>query len=214
MPQTPIRVMVVDDHMMIRKGLRAYLLGRADVLMAGEASDGQEAVEMLATVQPDVILLDVQMPRMGGIEAVGQILQRRPDVKVIMLTSFQDQELAAAALAKGASGYLLKDVAEDDLVATIRLAHAGHVLLPPGASSRPPATASVPDVVMFDLSHREREILALLAAGQSNKEIARQLTLSLSTVKFHVSNVITKLGVTNRTEATALALAHGIVPGR
>jgi DNA-binding NarL/FixJ family response regulator len=213
MTAVPIRVMVVDDHVMIRKGLRASLLDRSDVVFVGEAGNGQEALDMLDTVQPDVILLDVQMPRMGGVEAVGPILRRRPTVKVIMLTSFQDQELAAAAMQEGASGYLLKDVTEEDLVATIRLAHAGHVLLPPGGSPRPHSASTASDPI-FNLSHREREILILLASGFSNKEIAKQMAISLSTVKFHVSNIIGKLGVVSRTEATAVALGHGLITGR
>ena len=137
MTPTPIRVLIVDDHAMIRRGLRAYLMGRTDVVVAGEASDGQEALDTIDAVQPNVVLMDLQMPRMGGIEAASLIHRRYPTVKVIVLTSFQDKELVNAALQAGASGFLLKDAAEEDLVAAIRLAHAGHVLLPPGSAPQP-----------------------------------------------------------------------------
>ncbi len=195
---------------MIRRGLRAYLMGRTDVVVAGEASDGQEALDTIDAVQPNVVLMDLQMPRMGGIEAASLIHRRYPAVKVIVLTSFQDKELVNAALQAGASGFLLKDAAEEDLVAAIRLANAGHVLLPPGSAPQP-GTADASPRATYDLSQREREILSLVASGLSNKEIARHLSLSLSTVKFHVSNVIAKLGAASRTEATAVALQHGLI---
>ena len=136
MTPAPIRVMIVDDHAMIRRGLRAYLLGRADMVVVGEAGDGQEALDTLDAVQPEVILMDLQMPRMGGIEAAGLIHRRNPAAKIIVLTSIQDPELTDSALQAGASGFLLKDAPEEDLVAAIRLAHAGHRLIPPGASPR------------------------------------------------------------------------------
>jgi NarL family two-component system response regulator LiaR len=209
MTTTPIRVLIVDDHAMIRRGLATYLMGRTDVVLVGEASDGQEALAAIPVVQPDIVLMDVQMPRMGGLEAVELLRRRYPAVKVVMLTSFQEQALAERALLAGASAYLLKDVAEEDLIAAIRLAYAGHVLLPPGAATRPAASPLASP--SHDLSHREVEILSQVAAGLGNKEIAHNLALSLSTVKFHVSNVIAKLGASSRTEAAAIAIQRGIV---
>ena len=207
MPNTsPIRVLIVDDHAMIRRGLAAYLLGRADLTVVGEASDGQEALDVIPALRPDVVLLDIQMPRLNGIEAAGRIYRGHPGVKVIMLTSFQESDLMQAALAAGASGYLLKDVAEENLVAAIRLAYAGHTLVPPGLSA-PTAPSPVED----NLSGREREILALMANGLTNKEIAHRSMLSLSTVKYHISNVIGKLGVSSRTEAVSVALKRNLV---
>ncbi|MBM4458602.1 MAG: response regulator transcription factor [Chloroflexi bacterium] len=216
MPNTsPIRILIADDHAMIRRGLAAYLLGRADLTVVGQAADGQEALDAIPALRPDVVLLDIQMPRLNGIEAARRIRQGYPDVRVIMLTSFQESDLMQAALAAGASGYLLKDVAEEDLVAAIRLAHAGHTLVPPGLAapgSRPVASApAAPSPDDDDLSGREREILALLAAGLTNKEIAHRAALSLSTVKFHISNIIAKLGVSSRTEAVSVALKRRLV---
>lgn len=207
---TPIRVLIVDDYAMIRRGLSGYLLGRPDMTVVGEAGDGRAGLEAIPRLLPDVVLLDIQMPQMDGIEAAGLIRQRHPTVKVIMLTSFQESDLVQAALRAGASGYLLKDVEEEDLAAAIRLAFAGHTIVPPGmmpAPDAPPPVAPAP----FDLTAREREILGMMAAGLTNKEIARRAALSLSTVKFHVSNIIAKLGVASRTEAVAIALTHGLV---
>jgi len=198
---------------MIRRGLKAYFIGRSDIVLAGEAVDGQEAADVVASVQPDVVLMDVNMPRLDGVQATSLIRQRYPAVKVIMLTSAQELSVVESALQAGASGYLLKDVEEEDLAAAIRLVYAGHTLVPPGTAPAPsPAPAAPPNVHTYGLSHREGEILALMVAGLSNKEIAQSTSLSISTVKFHVSNVIAKLGTSSRTEATAVALREGLVP--
>lgn len=214
MSNRPVRVLIVDDHAMIRRGLKAYFVGRSDIVLVGEAVDGQEAADAVASMQPDVVLMDVNMPRMDGVQATSLIRQRYPAVKVIMLTSAQELSVVESALQAGASGYLLKDVEEEDLAATIRLVHAGHTLVPPGAAPAPsPAPAAPPPTYYtFGLSHREGEILALMVAGLSNKEIALSTSLSISTVKFHVSNIIAKLGTSSRTEATAVALREGLVP--
>jgi two-component system, NarL family, response regulator LiaR len=210
MSAPPIRVLIVDDHAMIRRGLRAYLLGRSDVEVVGEAGDGQEALDAVAALQPDVILMDVQMPRLNGIEAARQVRARAPDARIVMLTSYDNQEVAQTALRLGASAYLLKSVSEEDLVAAIRFAHAGHVLLPPDMEAQPEPPR--PPAPTDGLSFREREILALVAAGLGNKEIAHRLSLSLSTVKFHVSNIIAKLGVSGRMEAALVARRQGLAP--
>lgn len=201
-----IRILIVDDHAMIRRGLRAFFLDRSDIVLVGEAVDGQEAVERVATLQPNVVLMDVNMPRMDGVQAAGLIRQRQPAVKVIMLTNAQERHLVESALQAGASGYLLKDSDEEVMMAAIRLVHAGHTLLPPLPPKPPPPLMVAPSARTYDLSGREREILTLMIAGLSNKEISRSTSLSISTVKFHVSNVLAKLGASSRTEATAIAL--------
>ena len=213
MSKRPVRVLIVDDHAMIRRGLKAYFVGRSDIVLVGEAVDGQEAADAVAALQPDVVLMDVNMPRLDGVQATRLIRQRYPAVKVIMLTSAQELSIVESALQAGASGYLLKDVEEEDLAAAIRLVHAGHTLVPPGAQLAPsPAPAAPPPAHTHGLSHREGEILELMVAGLSNKEIAQSTSLSISTVKFHVSNIIAKLGTSSRTEATAVALRKGLVP--
>jgi two-component system, NarL family, response regulator LiaR len=212
MSRRPVRVLIVDDHAMIRRGLKAYFIGRSDIVLAGEAVDGQEAADTVAAVQPDVVLMDVNMPRLDGVQATSLIRQRYPAVKVIMLTSTQELSVVEAALQAGASGYLLKDVEEEDLAAAIRLVHAGHTLVPPGAAPAPsPALTAPPPAPTHGLSQREGEILALMVAGLSNKEIAHSTSLSISTVKFHVSNIIAKLGASSRTEATAVALRERLL---
>ena len=212
MSKGPVRVLIVDDHAMIRRGLKAYFIGRSDIVLAGEAVDGQEAADVVASVQPDVVLMDVNMPRLDGVQATSLIRQRYPAVKVIMLTSAQELSVVESAMQAGASGYLLKDVEEEDLAAAIRLVHAGHTLVPPGAAPAPsPAPAAPPPAPTHGLSQREREILALMVAGLSNKEIAHGTSLSISTVKFHVSNIIAKLGASSRTEATAVALRERLL---
>jgi DNA-binding NarL/FixJ family response regulator len=207
----PIRVLVADDHTMMRRGLRACFLVRDDLVLAGEATDGQEAVELVATTQPDVVLMDLMMPRMDGVEATRLIRQRHPGIKIIILTSFYEPELIGRALEAGASGYLLKDASEEDLAATIRLIHSGRLVLsPPAGAALSPASA--PD--KYHLTGREQEVLARVVAGLSNKEIARDLDMSLSTVKFHVSNLIAKLGVSSRTEVAVAATEQSLVARR
>ena len=205
----PIRVLIADDHTMMRRGLRACFLVRDDLALAGEATDGQEAVELVAATQPDVVLMDLMMPRMDGVEATRLIRQRHPGVKVIILTSFYEPELIGRALEAGASGYLLKDASEEDLAATIRLIHSGRMVLsPPAGGRRPLPPASPPE--KYHLTDREHEVLARVVAGLSNKEIGRDLGMSLSTVKFHVSNLIAKLGVSSRTEVAVAATEQAL----
>jgi NarL family two-component system response regulator LiaR len=203
--------MIVDDHGMVRRGLAAYLRNEVDLELVDEARDGREAVEACARAQPDVILMDLIMPEMGGVAATRLIRERWPQVQVVALTSFQEQELVRDALQAGAIGYLLKNVTGEDLAAAIRAAHAGRSTLAPEAIQalvQPPAAEPIHE---YGLTPREREVLALLVKGLSNPQIAERLVVSRSTVKAHVSNILSKLGVSNRAEAIALAIEHSLV---
>jgi two-component system, NarL family, response regulator LiaR len=207
----PIRVMLVDDHTMVRKGLATFLRAFDDLELAGEAASGQMAIQLCATLQPDVILMDMVMPDMNGAAATRAIRQEFPAVQVIALTSFKEEELVKSALEAGAIGYLLKDVSADDLVKAIRAAHSGRATLSPEAAQALVHAASQPPAPGYDLTERERAVLGLMVEGLNNTQIASRLVVSPSTIKSHVSNVLSKLGVTSRTEAVALALRHKLV---
>lgn len=205
----PIRVLVVDDHNIVRSGLATFIKSFDDLVLAGEAADGQEAVRACAEAQPDVILMDLVMPGMDGVEAIGAIRQAYPHIRIIALTSFAEQELVQRALRAGAIGYLLKNVSIDELANAIRAAYAGKPTLAPEAlQGLLAAQASAAD---YGLSSREREVLALMVEGLDNAEIAKRLMVSHSTVKTHVSNILSKLGVANRVEAVTLALKHHLI---
>jgi len=205
-----IRVLIVDDHGMVRHGLAAYLRNEPGLLLVSEARDGEEAIEACAEHQPNVVLMDLVMPGMGGVEAIRVIRQRWPQVQVVALTSFGEKALVQQALRAGAISYLLKNVSGEDLSAAIRDAYAGRSTLAPEALQallEPETPKRLPDL---ELTPRERQVLALLAKGLSNPGIAARLFVSPATVKTHVSNILSKLGVTGRGEAIALAIEYGL----
>ena len=210
-PSQPIRVMIVDDHTMVRRGLATILKVFDDLILAGEAENGVAAITLCGEVLPDVVLMDMVMPEMDGAAATRVIRQKYPQVQVIALTSFKEGELIKNALEAGAIAYLLKDVSADDLARAIRAAHAGRATLSPEAAQALVETANQPPALGLDLTEREREVLALMVEGLNNTQIAGRLTVSPSTIKSHVSNVLSKLGVASRTEAVTLALRNRIV---
>ncbi len=209
----PIKVMIVDDHMMVRRGILAFVKNRPDLKVVGEACNGQEAVEQCEPLQPDVILMDLRMPVLDGVAATRLIHKQFPQIQIIALTTFQDKELVHDALDAGAISYLLKNVSGDELAEAIRSACAGRPTLAPEAIQALIQPATVERATGYDLTPREREVLALLVKGLSNSEIAERLSVSHATAKAHVSNILAKLGVSNRAEAIALALDKKLVGG-
>jgi len=206
-----IRVMIVDDHDMVRKGLAAFLKVKSDLELVGEARGAKEALQVCEQSQPDVILMDLVMPEMGGAEVTRAIRERCPQVQVIALTSFQDKELVREALEAGAISYLLKNVTADDLADAIRAAYAGKATLAPEAVQALVQTARQGPAPVYKLTRRERQVLSLMVEGLSNPEIAERLVVTRSTAKAHVSSILSKLGVSNRAEAVALALKQELV---
>jgi len=207
----PIRVMLVDDHTMVRKGLGTFLNAFDDMLLVGEAENGTSAIKLCGEVLPDVVLMDMVMPDMDGSTITALIRQKYPQVQIIVLTSFKEGDLIKKALEAGAIGYLLKDVSADDLARAIRSAHVGRATLSPEAAQSLVETANLPPAPGLDLTEREREVLKLLVEGLSNTQIAVNLGVSSSTIKSHVSNILSKLGVASRTEAVTIALRTRII---
>jgi NarL family two-component system response regulator LiaR len=211
-PPEFIRVLVVDDHAMVRRGLASFLKISADLLLVGEAKNGLEAIQRCDEILPDVVLMDMVMPEMDGATATRAICQKHPQVRVIALTSFKEGDLVKNALEAGAIGYLLKDVSGENLVNAIRAAHSGRATLSPEVAQTLVETANHPPLPVINLTERERQVLAAMVDGLNNKQIAEKLTVSLSTIKSHVSNILLKLSITSRTEAVAFALRNNIVP--
>jgi NarL family two-component system response regulator LiaR len=210
-PTQLIRVLIVDDHAMVRKGLVTFLKNQPELELIGEARDGREAIESCEQNQPDVILMDLVMPELGGVAATRTIHQLWPHIQVIALTSFQEKELVRDALQAGAIGYLLKNVSGEELAEAIRQAHNGRPILAPEAVQALIQPPSEIESLAASLTRREHEVLALLAKGMSNPEIAGQLFISRATVKAHISNILSKLGVASRAEAISLAIQNKLV---
>ncbi|MCA1223084.1 response regulator [Streptomyces sp. 8L] len=208
----PIRVLLVDDHQVVRRGLRTFLEIQDDIQVVGEAGDGAEGVARTEELRPDVVLMDIKMPGTDGIEALRKLREQDNPAKVLIVTSFTEQRTVVPALRAGASGYVYKDIDPEALADAIRSVHAGHVLLQPEVAE---ALLAQDDQVSgqgrgTSLTDREREVLALIADGRSNREIARALVLSEKTVKTHVSNILMKLDLADRTQAALWAVRHGV----
>ena len=206
-----VRVMIVDDHAVVRSGLAAFLMVCDGLELVGEASDGAQALEVCSRVKPEVVLMDLVMPGMDGAAATREIRSKYPDIQVIILTSFKEQNLVEEALEAGAIGYLLKDVSAEELASAIRAAKHGKPTLSPEATQALISAAKHSREDDCELTAREKEILGLMVEGLSNPEIACKLIVSRSTVKFHVSSILSKLGVESRTEAVATALQKKLV---
>jgi NarL family two-component system response regulator LiaR len=211
-----IRVMIVDDHAVVRNGIRYSLLAFPDLELVAEAGSGREALEVCGRMVqsrslPDVVLMDLMMPGMDGVAATHALLEQHRQVRVLILTSFEQGPLVREALGAGAIGYLLKDVVIDELADAIRAAQRGKGTLAPAAAQALVAEVQRPQELGWDLTDREREVLALVVAGMSNLQIARQLEISLSTARSHVSTILSKLAAANRAEAAALAVKHNLV---
>ena len=206
-----IRVLIVDDHEMVREGLAAMLKTAPDMTLVGQVSDGDYAVTFCSATCPDVILMDLEMPRVDGVTATRRIRERCPQTQIIALTSFSEDDRIQAALEAGVIGYLLKNIPAGQLQEAIRNAHVGRSTLAPEAAQSLIQASMRPPSLGDDLTKRELEVLALLVEGQTNQQIAQSLEISLSTAKFHVSTILSKLNASSRTEATSLALKHGLV---
>ena len=207
----PIRVLIVDDHAMVRSGLKNFILGYDWMELAGEAGNGAAAVEFCATHDVDVVLMDMIMPEMDGSEATRRIIATRKPIRIVILTSFHEQDLVEQALRAGATSYLLKNVSAEELAVAIRNAHAGQATLAPEATEALIQATRRKPGVGDDLTERELDVLALLVNGNSNSEISTQLSISVATVKFHLANIYSKLGVSNRVEAVTVSIENQIL---
>jgi len=206
MPESLIRILIADDHAVVREGLAAMIARRADMQVAAEAEDGRRAVELARQLKPDVILMDLRMPEMGGVEAIMHIRAARPEARIIVLTTYDGDEDIYRALQAGAEAYLLKDTPRDELLEAIRAVHAGQKRIPSEVAAKLAVRLTAEA-----LTPRELEVLKLIVAGRSNKEIGVALGITEGTVKIHVNNLLGKLGVTDRTQAVTEALRRGIV---
>ena len=207
-----IRVLIADDHLVVREGLRTILEVAGDIELVGEATDGAEAVRLAGELTPDVVLMDLRMPNVDGIEAIRQIKARYPDLEVVILTTYDDDQDIVQGLRAGARGYLLKDSGREALFDAIRAAARGESLLPSAVIEKVVAHLSEPWAARTEaLSEREQEVLTFLAQGAANKEIAHHLHITERTVKAHVTSIFNKLGVNSRAEAVAVAMRHGLL---
>nr|WP_202543470.1 response regulator transcription factor [Streptomyces sp. SID8382] len=202
--------MLVDDHQVVRRGLRTFLQVQDDIEVVGEAADGEEGVARAEELRPDVVLMDVKMPGLGGIEALRTLRDLDNPARVLVVTSFTEKRTVVPALRAGAAGYVYKDVDPEALARAIRSVHSGHVLLQPEVALALLSQEEGGGQGRGSLTEREREVLALIADGRSNREIARALVLSEKTVKTHVSNILMKLDLSDRTQAALWAVRHGI----
>ena len=209
----PVRVLVVDDQRLIRDGIASLLGLQPGVTVVGTAANGREAVEQAVTLQPDVVLMDVRMPEVDGIAALETLRRRAPGCRVVMLTTFDDEEYVVPALRAGAAGYLLKDLPARELAGAVRMAHAGVAQFDPAATARVAAALSpstVDEEARLPLTARETDVLRLIARGATNREIAADLHLGEGTVKNHISRILTRLGLRDRTQAALYAREHGL----
>ncbi|KAB2337086.1 response regulator transcription factor [Cytobacillus depressus] len=210
-----IRVLIADDHHVVRRGLVFFLKTQAEIEIVGEAKNGQEAVELAIQIQPDIVLMDLEMPVLNGIEATREIKKQCPDIKIMMLTSFSDQDHVIPALEAGASGYQLKDIEPDELVKAIIQLMSGNNQLHPKATTHLLTHLSAKNQFekkpLDELTKRELEVLQEIAKGKSNKEIAADLFITEKTVKTHVSNLLSKLALSDRTQAALYAVRNGII---
>ena len=207
-----IRVLIVEDQTLMRQGLRTILELEPGLQVVGEAADGQEGIHAALDLRPDVVLMDIQMPRANGIEAIQAIRAVWPEARIVILTTFGRDEYVYQGVRAGAVGFLLKDTPADDLIRTVRSVHGGEVFIQPEIASRLLRDLLAPQLAPIEpLTEREREVAVLLAQGRSNREIAARLVLAEGTVKNHVSNILSKLQAENRTQAADIARRHGLV---
>ncbi len=218
----PLSLLIVDDHQLVRWGIRTFLATQPDISVLGEAASGEEALHLAAELQPQVVLMDLRMPGMGGVEAIRRLRQRWPQMAVVVLTTYNEDDLMIQGLQAGACGYLLKDCSLETLVQAIRAAARGEMLVPPEVMARilaraaqavAPARAAAPRGPL-DLTEREREVLAGVARGERSKEIALHLGISERTVGSYLTNIFAKLGVDSRASAVAVAMERGLLPRR